>query len=501
MTNKALVLVLTTIQLATGVQGLSMPTGVKPKSSKLSTIDQKSLSQLSNCKTGTSARRILSNAFEATPDALYQSIAIPKGASDLTVSDADLAIQTNIRNAKYSVMQLIELNGDKDADRASLALICLFTSSSISAIVAQQSLPGPEIIRFLVVWLLCFAPFFFVGYGIATPSSLQSVLISLQRNLFPTYRKRMVHHEAGHFLIAHLLGFPIKNYQSNAVKNAVEFYPLRDGDVGTSKAAMLGFDSSRKIERLNDEYISPQDYKDDNAPFFSEGGRGADVILQQSVFRDAKNYTDNPFLKVSPMNDVSKSWPFRGFNEETIDQLAVVSVAGVCSEILAFGNAEGGFADLAQLRSLFSSAEPQLSEKEMENRIRFAIGFGMGQLRRHLGALDALVDAMENDASVEDCVLAIESCENVSGSTAMTLGNYEKIRRKKIRNEGVGFVEQLLLGGGKNADTEDTNVIEGKGGGDRKELFQLTGDDPFYLALGIAFFFFAWASAGGLSLH
>eukprot|EP00979_Chaetoceros_neogracilis_P001951 scaffold349_cov267-Chaetoceros_neogracile.AAC.46 len=471
--------------------GLSVPPVPKE-------IDQRSLSRLSKCKSGTSARKVLSDTFSSSPNAaLYESVSIPKGASELSISDADLAIQTNIRNAKYSVMELIELNGDKDADRISLALFCLFWGSSLSAIFAQQNMPGPEILRFTLVFLLTFAPLIFVGYGIATPDALQTILISLQRNLFPTYRKRMVHHEAGHFLLGHLLGFPIKDYQANAVKNAVEFYPLRDGDKGRERASLMGFDKRSDAEEEVESYY-PEENMGADRPFFSEGGR-ADALIAQSVFRDAKNYTDNPFLKVAPRDDVSKSWPFRGFDHETLDQLTVVSVAGVCSEILGFGNAEGGFADLAQLRVLFSSADPELSEKDMENRIRFAIGFGMGQLRRNLGALDALVEAMENNASVEECVLAIETCDNVSGATVV--GNYEKIRRTKIQREGVGFVERLLLGAGKNADTQDDSVIEGKGGGDKKQTFQLTGDDPFYAALGVAFLFYMYASLGGLSLH
>lgn len=482
------------------------------KSSSTNHIDEETLRRLPKCRSGTTARRILEQSMgisspssSSSSSALYQSVQIPKGASSLTVSDADLAIQTNIRNAKYSIMELIELNGDKDADRASLALFCLFWSTSISAIVAQQSLPGPEILRFVVVWLLCFSPLIFVGYGIATPDALQTLLISLQRNIFPTYRRRMMHHEAGHFLIAHLLGFPIKGYQANAVKNAVEFYPLRDDDVGKEKVSLLGFDNKRNIDQLREDFdydsqYYPEDYMDsEDKAFFSEGGRGENVVLTQSVFRDAKNYTDNPFLKVAKADDVTKSWPYRGFDEKTIDQLTAVSVAGVCSEILAFGNAEGGYADLAQLRSLFSAADANLSEKEMENRIRYALGFTMAILKRNLGALDALVEAMEDNKSVVDCVLAIETCENVSGANVM--GNYEQQRKEKIQMEGIGILERYLLMGGKNADTEDNSVMEGKGGGDKKETFQLTGDDPLYLALGAALLFFAWASSGGLSLH
>lgn len=469
-------------------------------------MDVEALDQLSKCKSGTSARRLLERSLLSKDQgALYQSIRVPKGASSLSISDADLAIQTNIRNGRYSIMELIELNGDKDADRASLALFCLFWSSSLSAIVAQQSLPGLEILRFVVVWLLSFSPLIFVGYGLSTPESLQSILISLQRRIFPTYRKRMMHHEAGHFLIAHLLGYPIRGYQANAVKNAVEFYPLRDDDVGREKVSLLGFDqkNSKKdkvVNQLREEFDYDRDYfPEDNMPYFSEKGRGGDAILTQSVFRDGKNYTDNPFLKIAPRDDVSKSWPYRGFDHDTIDQLAIVSLAGVCSEILSFGNAEGGYADLAQLRALFNAAQPELTEKEMENKIRYALGFAMSQLRRHLGALDALIDAMEEDATVAECVVAIESCDNVSGANVMN--NYEQLRKERIQMESSTMLETLLLGGGKNANVKDDGVVEGRGGGDRKETFQLTGDDPLYAALASAVLFFLWASAGGLSLH
>ena len=39
------------------------------------------------------------------------------GASDRAISDGDLAIQTKIRNQKYGIFDLIDLVGDRDADR------------------------------------------------------------------------------------------------------------------------------------------------------------------------------------------------------------------------------------------------------------------------------------------------------------------------------------------------------------------------------------------------
>jgi hypothetical protein len=465
---------------------------LKPKEAQVVNLEQ--LYKLNQCESGTAARQALESALD-TKTSLYSSVKILQGAAEKGISDAELAIQTKIRNNRYTIMELIELNGDKDADRASLALLGIMVASVTSALVAEQNLPGPEIIRFLVVWIFSFSPLFFVGYGLATPEKLQTLLVSLQREIFPVYRKRMIQHEAGHFLMGHLLGMPVKGYATNAVKNAVEFYPLNDPQIGRDRVSLLGFTSSR----TNDVVVNDDPPVNPDAPFFSKEGRGSEIVEKQSVFRNAKNYTENPFLKLPSANEPTNSWPFRGFDEETIDKLAVVSVAGVCAEILAFGNAEGGYADLSQLRQLFNSAQADLTDRDMERRIRYSLGFTMSQLRLHLGALDALADAMARDASVAECVMIIESCENVSGGDGI-MGDYDLRRRESFRSGGIGMIEKFFLDG-KNADTAETRVVEGAGGGDKKEGFAITGDDPLYAAIAMAFVFFTWASQGGLSLH
>jgi hypothetical protein len=457
-----------------------------------SNLEPSSLRGLNNCESGTRARQFLQNALKDR-SALYGSVTIPIGASSKGISDGDLAIQTRLVNKKYNIMQLIELSGDRDSDRASLAILCLTVASSVSALVVNQNLPGPEIIRFLFVWLLSFAPLAFVGYGIADIDKLQATLVSIQRTVFPAYRQRMLQHEAGHYLIGHLVGLPIRKYTANAVKNAVEFYPLSDKDKGRSYASLLGFD------KLREGFAEEEPITVSEAPFFSKEGRGGLLLDTQSVFRDSKNYTNNEFSKVPSQNEPSNAWPYRGFDEATLDQLTVVSVAGVCAEILAFGNAEGGVADLSQLRQLFLSSDKEMTERDVDNRIRFALGYTMSQLRRHLGALDALAAAMGRDASIEECVLAIETCDNVSGQDV--LGDYERKRREAFRTQSVNWVERIFLGGDRNVDTDEKGLVEGKGGGYRKEKFRLTGDDPLYGAIAVSVSFIVWASSGGLSLH
>jgi len=421
------------IQLESGDPNVATRPTIKTKKTR---IDENLLLQLDSCETGTSARRLLEKALfldevdDTSERPFFGSIQITSGLSDKPISDGDLAIQTKIRNKKYGIFELIDTNGDRDADRIAAAVFGVFLASSLSAIVVNENLPGPEILRFTIVWILSFAPLGLVGFGIGNTEKLQAFLVTVQRQLFPVYRQRMVQHEAGHFLMAHLLGFPIAGYSTNAVKNAVEFYPLNDKDAGKNKAQMLGFD--RQTSSVDDSIAERRRPQTNDAPFFSPGGSGAVDLETQSIFRNAKNYTDNPFLKIATENQPRNSWPFRGFDHGTIDKLAVVSVAGVCSEIMSFGYAEGGVADFSQLQQFFANAEPELSDKEKENRIRFAMGYTITQLRLHLGCLDDLAEVMNRSGSVAECVSVIESCTNVSGNDGIFSDDYELRRRKKI---------------------------------------------------------------------
>lgn len=504
-------------------------------------IDRILLSKLDSCRTRTAANRIISEALSTSQgerDRLYDSVKVPQNVSTRSISDAELSLQTRTINSKYKIFDLLEQNGDRDIDRASLAVFCVFMFGSTSAILAQQTTQGlPDIVRWLIVFALCFSPLVLVGYGLAVPEQLSAILVSIQRTIFPSYRKRMIQHEAGHFLLGYLLGWPVKTYRANnAVKSAVEFFPLSDVDAGKERAQQLGFDA-RNIDSNGAENELAMN-GDNDRPYYSKEGRGS-AGMERSVLRDSKS-SDASYFALPRKDDPTSSWPYRGFDDTTLDKLAIISVAGACAEILSYGNAEGGVADLIQLRRIYGAAasasrssnvdgvdgqpdalgsftddakdrrlrrekkqsDGTMDEKEMDNRTRFALGFAMGLLRQHLGALDALAEVMERDGSVGECIVALEECPNVSGYTLK--GDYDKIRREKFRAEerGLGaWIERTFLGGSKTIDVEDVGVIEGKGGGERRQGFQLTGDDPLYAALAVAVVFFAWASEGGLSLH
>jgi hypothetical protein len=121
-------------------------------------------------------------------------------------------------------------------------------------------------------------------------------------------------------------------------------------------------------------------------------------------------------------------------------------------------------------------------------------------LRKHLRVLDAVALAMESDESLGQCIAAMEACENKSGQDGI-MGDYEIRRRQKFRQEGLGFIEKVLLGDVRSIDEDAGGLVEGKGGGYEKPAFRLAGDDPLYAALAVALGFLLWAGAGGLTLH
>lgn len=162
------------------------------------------LSKLDSCRTRTEARKILNRALyppsttddnerDTSKNRLFASVKVPKNLSTRPISDAELALQTRTINSKYKIIDLIEQNGDRDIDRSSLAVLCVFIFGSSSAILAQQATTSlPDIFRWLLVFILCFSPLILVGYGLAVPDQLSETLVSIQREIFPSYRKRMV---------------------------------------------------------------------------------------------------------------------------------------------------------------------------------------------------------------------------------------------------------------------------------------------------------------------
>jgi hypothetical protein len=120
---------------------------VKEDATRNTKDDVTALKALDRCTSATQAQRVLQDYFFATAaprrnndkvsssssPPLYQSVQIPPGASTRPISDGDLAIQTRLVNKKYAILDLIDLSGNRDADRASLAVLTTFLSSTVAA--------------------------------------------------------------------------------------------------------------------------------------------------------------------------------------------------------------------------------------------------------------------------------------------------------------------------------------------------------------------------------
>jgi len=97
----------------------------------------------------------------------------------------------------------------------------------------------------------------------------------------------------------------------------------------------------------------------------------------------------------------------------SLDVYSCVALAGVATEWLRFGRAEGGLADINQLDNLMRGLG--FTQKKADDQVRFAVLNTVTLLRTHTGAHDALADAMMAGKGVAACIRAIE--ERVDAST------------------------------------------------------------------------------------
>ena len=91
----------------------------------------------------------------------------------------------------------------------------------------------------------------------------------------------------------------------------------------------------------------------------------------------------------------------------SLDAFTCIALAGVASEVLAFGQAEGGLNDVQQLDGLLRALA--FTQKRSDSQVRWAALATTTLLRRHAAAHDALQAAMMAGASVGTCIAVLES--------------------------------------------------------------------------------------------
>ncbi|XP_009601047.1 uncharacterized protein LOC107801439 isoform X2 [Nicotiana tabacum] len=155
------------------------------------------------------------------------------------------------------------------------------------------------------------------------------------------YHNRVVQHEAGHFLIAYLLGILPKGY------------------------TLTSLDALKKEGSLN----------------IQAGAAFVDFEFMEEVNRGKVTAT-------------------------MLNRFSCISLAGVATEYLLFGYAEGGLTDINQLDALLKSLG--FTQKKADSQVRWALLNTILILRRHEKARAKLAEAMTRGKSVGVCIDTVE---------------------------------------------------------------------------------------------
>ncbi len=158
------------------------------------------------------------------------------------------------------------------------------------------------------------------------------------------HRQRILHHEAGHFLAAYLLGIPIQGYSLTA------WEAFRQGQPGVGGVQLDTEDLEQKL----------------------------------------RNFTQFPAL---------------------LERLSTVWMAGIAAESIIYGKAEGGESDRTQLKIALKLAG--LPENLHAQKERWSLLQAKTLIEKHSSSYSALVKAMDERASVEEC------CQIISRNMAL----------------------------------------------------------------------------------
>ena len=90
----------------------------------------------------------------------------------------------------------------------------------------------------------------------------------------------------------------------------------------------------------------------------------------------------------------------------SLENYSCISLAGLCSEYLKFGKAEGGLADISQLDAMYKGLG--FSQSKADSEVRWAVLNTISMLRRHTQAHERLAEAMSGGASVGQCIALLE---------------------------------------------------------------------------------------------
>ncbi|PHT57325.1 hypothetical protein CQW23_05811 [Capsicum baccatum] len=167
------------------------------------------------------------------------------------------------------------------------------------------------------------------------------VLDTIGHTFSQKYHNRVIQHEAGHFLIAYLLGILPKGY------------------------TLTSLDALKKQGSLN--------------------------------IQAGTAFVDFEFTEEVNSGKVTATM---------LNRFSCIALAGVATEYLLFGYAEGGLSDINQLDALLKSLG--FTQKKADSQVRWAVLNTILIMRRHEKARAKLAEAMTKGKSVGVCIDTIE---------------------------------------------------------------------------------------------
>ncbi|BAY25182.1 hypothetical protein NIES2100_49880 [Calothrix sp. NIES-2100] len=218
--------------------------------------------------------------------------------------------------------------------------IFLMTLSVLLGPLVNISPTIPAIATFTILGIATLDSFSFQGKG-------GSLILDWIAGFKSEHRDRIIHHEAGHFLVAHLLGIPVTGYTLSAWEAWKQGQPGQGG---------VSFDDGELASGLEVGKISVQ----------------------------------------------------------LLDRYCTVWMAGIAAENLVFQNAEGGSDDRRKLAEVLTKLGFYNVSFQQKQRLHALQAKTL--LQENWSSYQALVEAMQQRASVVECKNAIENQGSIVNS-------------------------------------------------------------------------------------
>ena len=245
-----------------------------------------------------------------------------------------------------------------------------------------------------------------------------AVFESILRIVRPEMTQRITKHEAGHFLMAYLLGCPVEGVVLST------WEAISDGRFGGRASAAV-----------------------------SAGTSYYDLDLSEQI------------SGVKPLT------------RESIDRYSIIVMGGVAAEAVEYGRADGGAGDEDALVRFLRSLNPRSknavsawSPDLIRNQARWGAVQAVLLLKEYKPCYDALVEALERGAELGECIVAIEEAAAREG-----LGWLRKPLGKVL--EGGEHGKWVDIDSVESADISSSGVVSSFAA-DQTNSIPTYGDDP-----------------------